>query len=193
MIVTDLVRGCGYRKKGGLYLMADGEFLSCGKLPIPLDKCPCCGAGIKFSRGFQWVGIDLINTKKCRKKGCKIPCKPFDGSVEKVGLLWIGKSFYPQVSDFTNEALRFGVSRRIKSVPKGFVIGETYVALAHLKAITDFDKLKQTAGIFSIIKPDRIEYVIRGDETSECLDKLVKRGITPVEVQIKSYEQTRLA
>jgi len=48
-------RGCGWRKPGGLYLMADGPAELCGKLPIPLEICPSCGGGIKLSRGWTWV------------------------------------------------------------------------------------------------------------------------------------------
>lgn len=187
--VTDFKRGCGYRKQGGLYLMADGLFKSCGKLPVPLDKCPCCGAGIKFTRGWTWITSELINQRECTKSDCKTPCVPFDGSVDKLGLLWIGKIFYPQASDFTRESLQLGVSRRIKAVPRGFKIGETWVALAHMKAINDFENNTQKAGIFTIMKPTRIEYIVRDTDTDEFLEGLEKRGITPVHVQNASFEQ----
>ena len=44
-------RGCGYRKECGYYMMLPHfKAESCGKLPLPLEQCPCCGQGIKFSR-----------------------------------------------------------------------------------------------------------------------------------------------
>ena len=39
-------------------------------------------------------------------------------------------------------------------------------------------------GVFSAFKPTAVEYVVRGDETKEELETKVKRGITPVKVQI---------
>lgn len=51
----EAIRGCGYRKIGGLYLC--GEYISvpCDRLPYPLDICPTCGGGIKVSRGFTKI------------------------------------------------------------------------------------------------------------------------------------------
>jgi hypothetical protein len=177
--VVNAKRGCGYRKKGGLYLFSSSGFVSCHKLPIPLTVCPCCSAGIKFSRGWTWISDMLLQSKACPKKQClKKQCVPFDGSVEKLGLIWIGKEFYKKTSDFTKEANEMGISRRIKSIPRGFKVGETWVALAHIHAITDFDNKKQSAGIFAVFKPERIEYIIKGDETPEFLQGLEERGIT---------------
>jgi len=63
---TDRKRGCGWRKPGGLYLVADGTAQVCGKLPLPLDVCPCCGGGIRPSRGWTWVnGAALAASRPC--------------------------------------------------------------------------------------------------------------------------------
>lgn len=40
-----------------------------------------------------------------------------------------------------------------------------------------------TAAVFHAFKPERIEYVCRGDETDEELDRLVERGLVPVRVK----------
>jgi hypothetical protein len=63
-------RGCGYRKPGGMYLVSLGIGRDCGKLPIPLTVCPCCGAGIKFSRGFTWISDEIIKNAPCSILGC---------------------------------------------------------------------------------------------------------------------------
>lgn len=100
-----------------------------------------------------------------------------------------------------------GISRRIKSVPHGFEIGKTWVAVAHRKAIgpvvcDSCSGLKLAAesdeeceeckgegvvhksAIFHLFRPEAIEYVTKGTESEEELDKLVERGITPVRVVV---------
>ena len=49
-------RGCGYRKVGKLYIIGEGIFTPCHRLPLPLTVCPVCGEGIKFTRG--WIRLN---------------------------------------------------------------------------------------------------------------------------------------
>lgn len=180
-------RGCGYRKPGGLYLVAGRIGGPCGKLPIPLTVCPCCNQGIKFSRGFTWIGHKLVSDAPCATDPCRI-CPVWHGRHEKYGLLWVGEKFYPTPDDFIRETERQGVSKRIATVPKDFVLGVDWVLLAHRKVIHQFSPpytgdSELTPGIFQAFKPTAIEYVVRGDESNEELDRLEKRGITLVEVK----------
>jgi hypothetical protein len=99
-----------------------------------------------------------------------------------VGLLWIGERFYATPADFMRETATQGVSRRISAVPKDFRIGETWVWIAHRKCIANADGTF-TAGVFQAFRPQAIEYVVRGDETDEEIDRMMKRGISPVQVQ----------
>lgn len=170
-------RGCGYRKKGGLYLVSGSGSSACGKLPIPLTVCPCCGAGIKFSRGFTWINSDLFEFAICERLPytCDLCPANFEPGA-KLGLLWIGEVYYKTTFDFDKEASLRGISRRIAAVPRGFKVGETWIALAHIKAIDG------KPGIFSFFKPSRIEYVITGKETDDELNELEKRGLTIVKV-----------
>lgn len=80
-----------------------------------------------------------------------------------------------------------GVSRRLpgNSLPHGFVIGETWVMLAHRKGSEN-----QTPAIFHAFKPAAVEYIVTGQETDKELAALGKRGITPV---IVKREQEELA
>jgi len=48
-------RGCGYRKVGGLYLVGDGIFVPCDRLPYLLETCPVCGHGIHFTRSMTEI------------------------------------------------------------------------------------------------------------------------------------------
>lgn len=179
-------RGCGYRKPGGLYLVADGPFSSCGRMPIPLGVCPVCGEGVKPARGWTWVTADLIKGKLdgvCLSKDCP-SCPLHDPSklpFDRAGLLWVGEKFYRSPGQFNEEASRMGISRRIAALPHGFELGKAWVLLAHRFALGSGPAAK--AAIFSIFKPERVEYVVTGKETEEEIAKLRERGITPVEVK----------
>lgn len=186
-------RGCGFRKPGGLYLISDGPGRSCGRLPLELTVCPCCGAGIKPSRGWTWVDADaLLENSVCLAKDCDT-CPLSQTEIGHAGLLWIGGEFYKTTRDFDGEAERMGISRRIAAVPNDFVLGQTWVLLAHRAAITKEigGTFTAVAAIFRMFCPQRIEYVVTGKETPEEIAALEKRGITPVIVR-KSEEQPEM-
>lgn len=163
-MATEAKRGCGYRKVGGLYLVGSGAGLACDRLPIPLETCPCCGAGIRQTRGFTWVDIPALiggdhmvaETKEVSRgggwagygdetveTGSKVPCAcpaycPLCHNVAKMGrggLLWIGTQFYPTIEAFELEAKAQGISRRITTVPRGFEIGKTWLLFAHARGV----------------------------------------------------------
>jgi hypothetical protein len=184
-IRVDQERGCGWRKEGGLYLISKGLSAPCGRLPIVLDVCPCCSAGIKPTRGWTWIDIDaLTNNKPCKLEQADCATCPMAGPLGKIGLLWVGEQFYPTPAHFTAEAAQLGVSRRISRIPNGFKVGETWVAFAHRKAVTDLDNAGHfKPAIFHLFKPTAIEYVCTGQESDEQLDALIRRGITPVKIQ----------
>lgn len=194
--VHDHARGCGWRKPGGYYIRSSGESFDCGRLPIPFVTCPCCGFGIKPSRQPTWVDADQLLMGlpgECKHKAegrCgACPLGKIDEGGADFGqalLIWIGESYYPTVDHFNREAGALGVSRRVQSVPHGFEIRKTWVLLAHPKGILKPLEMGKPPewepAIFRIFKPDAIEYVVTGKESDEKLDRLIKRGITPVEV-----------
>ncbi len=192
-IQVEDARGCGFRKPGGLYLRSNAPAALCGKLPLPLTTCPCCGSGIKASRGFTWVN----GAKLFEKQACGVDSITLNDScllcplgsallpqLEKCGLLWVGESFYKTTAHWLREAEKMGISRRISTVPKDFILGETWILMAHRKAINKIvaGKPFTQPAIFSLFKPERIEYVVRGNESQQFLDNLAKRSITPVKV-----------
>jgi hypothetical protein len=77
-------------------------------------------------------------------------------------------------------------------VPRGFKIGETWVALAHRKAISGYgnkpDEIVYKPGIFHVFCPSRIEYVVKDDDSDDKLEKLEKRGISLVRVEKEQTE-----
>lgn len=216
-------RGCGYRKKGGLYLIGEGIALPCKLLPKELTVCPTCGAGIKFSRGWTKINpralfalkkADEAIARDMNRAVCP-PC-PHDfcpgprwALEERAGLMWVGAKFYPTLEDFIQEAEKVGISKRIKSVPREFEIGKTWVLLAHIKAYRRpcpkidleghskvFCKLCDNGfiyspGIFYAFNPKRVEKVVDEETPKEEIKKLEDRGITPVIVK-KKEEQEQL-
>jgi hypothetical protein len=184
--VTDSLRGCGWRKPGGLYFIAGGLAAPCGKLPVEVTRCPCCDAGIKPARGWTWINPKpFFDPKSCGRATCG-PCPLSKANLpDKAGLLWVGEKFYPTPLDFTAEAARLGVARRIAQIPNDFKTGETWILFGHRKAIPlpDLGPDFFNAGIFHAFKPTEIQYVVTGKETESELEALVKRGITPVIVK----------
>lgn len=122
---------------GGLYFVSRGRGMFCDRLPIPLEVCPTCGHGIKQSRGFTWVDVEALVGGLHPNCADSFPCplcmKP--DQLRKSGLLWIGERFYKTAEEFLREADELGISRRISAIPRGFKVGETWILLAHPKAI----------------------------------------------------------
>jgi hypothetical protein len=207
-VASEAKRGCGYRKVGGLYMVGGGIGIPCDRLPFQLDICPCCSQGIKQARGWTWVDVaklfqgphllaDPLNEEGKIGCGCEEFC-PLCNNPEtmgKAGLLWIGSKFYKTPDLFVKEGtsmtmtpegtpIPMGFSRRIKAVPQGFKIGETWVLLAHSKAVVTAMDKQETAyasGIFYVWLPQRIEKIcLESTRGTEEIEALEKRGITPV-------------
>ena len=205
-------RGCGFRKVGGLYLFGEYISVPCDRLPYPLTTCPTCGAGIKFSRGFTKINpLGLFGPhNNCRDK--VRPCFVCDPTEEPAFIMGVGSRYYETPGDFAKEAQRMGVSKRIPWIPKELKLGETVVYLAHSKAyvsnvkeaeilqlamavvskeeknhqprLVGAKEFKYSLGIFSAFIPQRVEKLIwEHDATPEELEKLKKRGITPVTIK----------
>jgi hypothetical protein len=180
-------RGCGYRAEGGLYLVSSGPGRYCGALPIELSVCPTCHAGIKPSRGWTWIDLSaLAAVRGCNRDGGCGDCPIADAKIQRCGLIWVGEKFYRTPKEFSDEANRMGVSRRISAVPRDFKLGETWVALAHRHAIEGEFKLEDKptykSAIFHVFKPQAIEYVVKRGDSTEKLESLEKRGISLVKV-----------
>jgi len=138
-------RGCGFRRAGkrgfGIYLVGPEAGTHCGRLPFPLESCPCCGGGIKPARGWTWIEPSVLlapNQKQCKTADAQWCSRcPMGGGIPdgRHGLVWIGEKFYPTPEEFMREVKMMGVSRRLPAVPRGFVLGETQLYLAHRKAV----------------------------------------------------------
>jgi hypothetical protein len=204
-------RGCGYRKVGGYYLVGGGLSAPCDRMPYPLDRCRTCGGGVKFTRGHTWLQPDFFPVHELCKDYSPCPVCAVAPHVDGFGphlLLWIGRAHYSPES-YLAESHRLGVSRRLSAVPKGLVLGETWVLLAHLDAVppaseactvcnfregehlpgapadvcATYQRPKPSPGIFCAFIPRAVELVLKqSDATEERVEKERKRGVTVVAV-----------
>ena len=195
-MAVEAKRGCGFRKVGGLYVIGGGPSRDCGRLPLPLHICPTCGGGVKQTRGWTWINPGkLFAETKCKRlsmcDGCPMAPERF-AAMERAGLLWIGKSFYPTPVHFLKEADAVGICRRITAIPKGLVdkggkLTDTWIFLAHPEAVqgrNDEGESVMQPGVFRVFKPTRIEKIVTETEAEDLeeMEKLKKRGILPVAV-----------
>lgn len=97
------------------------------------------------------------------------------------------------------EAARLGISRRLTNgVPRDFVIGETYVALA--MKVGEADKKGEIAHrnkVFMIFRPSRVEYVVDPAKLGEekylkHLSTMEKKGYTLVQVERRELLQSKM-
>lgn len=86
----------------------------------------------------------------------------------------------PRPQDWTDEAASQGVSWRISQIPRGFEPGKTLVLVAHRKHRQELDGKTWVPAVFHAFVAQRLEYVVRGDETESQLARLVQRGAEPV-------------
>jgi len=105
-----------------------------------------------------------------------------------VMLLWVGHKFYKTPGEYMSEAGRMGISRRVKSIPRNFELGKTWVWLAHIEAVRAEDGTYEPA-VFHAFQPQRMEYVVAEDDTEEKLNRLERQGFTLVNV-VRLGEQT---
>lgn len=219
-MAVEAKRGCGWRKVGGLYLVGGGLSAPCDRMPFPLERCRTCGGGIKFTRGPQWIQPDFFQAHGACTDDSACAAHPpcLDDSVcpvcrnrEDFGphlLLWIGRGHYTPEA-YLEEGRKLGVSRRLSAMPKGLVLGETWVLLAHLDAVppkdghpdvctrcgflktehqpsticSEFVPPKATPGIFCAFVPRAVELILKqSDATPERVEKEAKRGVTVVAV-----------
>lgn len=185
-------RGCGYRKVGGLYLVCRPIGFSCDRFPISITTCPCCGQGIKPSRGWTWVFPHNLFSGDHSPCACPPICPVCHPARmgRRAGLVWIGSRYYSPES-FSKEAAEMGVSKRIAAVPKGLVLGKTWVLVGHREAAQRPTKQKGLngecitepgPGIFFAFRPTRIEMICKESqkEDADFLNSLERRKITPV-------------
>lgn len=209
MAPNELWRGCGARRVGKLYLMGEGMAQVCPTLPLPLGPCDCCGYEPKQYRDFMFVpksyfqGLKIKHpTGEACDPRCPV-CYPSQNFQDKYGLMWVGKKYYTPKA-FIEEADKHEVSKAIKQIPAGVVLGETWIMLAHPQGFVDIEapdfqekwahwnnrgRPKDEAeplpraypAVFYAFIPNRIETLLyESDATPEKVQALEARGITVI-------------
>ena len=201
-------RGCGYRQVGKLYLVGVGVEYVCPSLPLDLGACDCCGYKPPIYRDFQWIAkVYIKHIRKPTGQACNPGCPICYGvnDQDRYGLMWVGKKFYSP-REFLAESVDMDVSKAIKQIPTGLVLGESWVLLAHRQARVDsqdpeykkaheywltrgVDKIPPDPepqpptypGIFYGFIPQRVEILIyQSEATPERVRELEDRGITVI-------------
>ena len=207
-------RGCGYREVGKLYLVGPDSGYVCPSLPLLFKPCKCCGYYPPQYRDYQWLNKSYIReirepTGQACHPICPV-CYPGTNPQNRYGLMWVGRKFYtPQ--EFLDEIIGQEVSKAIKQIPKGLVLGETWVLLAHPEAYVDSSddgyvqahgdwlvecsRLKMDEekppepqaptypGVISAFTPQRIEMLIyQSDASPDYIMELEEKGITVIVV-----------
>lgn len=194
-MAVEAARGCGYRKVGGLYLVGGGLGSPCDRLPLAIEPCPCCGETLRFNRGlarfqpFQLFGNH--DSDICSDSQLCPACWP-EIQCEDAFLMWVGAEYSP--ASFIVESAAQGVSKRIKSIPRDLILGESWVWLAMLNIIppngqkwlaSDLEERKRGygPGIFYCFRPSALEKIITESQASpDTIQELELQGITPVVV-----------
>jgi hypothetical protein len=126
-----------------------GPCSACGH-PHSIDY-PCSAFRSKFGSGSE-----------CRDESACPVCRNRDDFGPHL-LLWIGRKHYTPEA-YLEEGRRLGVSRRLSALPKGLVLGETWVLLAHLDAVPPkVPDVCAKCGCGSALHKDRPEYIFKGD------------------------------
>lgn len=208
-MAVEYKRRCGFRVVGGIYLVCDGEGVSCDRLPFDISTCPTCGHGPKPTRSFSWLPNPAeFFGGDCEKCVCPMPmghcpvCMPPE---QPQGLIWLGRGHYT-AAEWLQESADMGISRKISGVPKGFKIGEHWVYVAEREETPKRthviqDMASVPAHIVSAFKPQRIEVLITQEiaDDPKQMERLEKRGLTPIIVPVddkdhnpKGYDKIQL-
>jgi hypothetical protein len=204
-VAVEARRGCGYRQVGGLYMVSGKLSAPCGRLPIELHVCPTCGGGIKQSRAWTWVRPEALigdpnaicrftrdTPDYCTRHRC--PGMDVARLGARCGLLWVGEKFYKYPADFMVEAQMMGVSRRIAAVPRDFKVGETWVLVAHPRAITREPRTDEEAAeaiaAALLALPDGASLDIRTDKNFGVVRKGIVTMFMPTAIE-KIVTQTQ--
>ena len=189
-MAVEAKRGCGFRKVGGIYLVAKGAWASCDRLPLEVCACPVCGEGVHFPRSPRKVNPKKLFGQHYESAGCTCPttCQVCNSQDEVAYLLGVGAQYTPE--SFLLEAHTMGVSKRVPAVPKELKLGETWVYLVHRKGIETGERDPKTGkmiykmAVFSAFRPQAIEMPVWESELTDERIAAVARGFQRSVVEI---------
>ena len=194
---------------GGLYLTSGPTTTGCDRLPLRITPCEVCGQEPRFNRSISRISPFALWGNHYAEVVCSceftvIPrhcpvCNPTD-----VGyLMWVGSEY--TIKSFSNEALAMGVSKRIPALPVGFVLGQSVLYLAYLKALPASGQLpllaldspthrsKHVPAVFMSCVPSRLELIVTDVQAADevFMAGVRAKGITPVVVPHNDVDHKR--
>lgn len=183
-------RLCGYRTVGSLYLIANPNFTTCHRLPLPLNvPCSSCGQIPRFNSSISYIS-PLKIFQPCStciqypddKALCSAECPVCNPQLQGF-LVWVGSLYYT-LSSFLAEANTLGISKKIPFIPKFFHPGIPWY-FAHAKAMKNPNSSAppqaSRQGIFLSGYFQRFEKLIwKKDANEQTLSDLQNKGIDPI-------------
>lgn len=177
----EVLRRAGFRRVGGLYLMAKEIYFTCPRLPQPLKKCPHCGEGPNISRNMTSITPKkYFSDNELFDPSTECPiCNPPEG---KHYIMCVGKHFYPTTASFMIEAQQLGVSKRVPFLGE-IVFNKTVIYLAHERASV------QGWGLFAYFIPTHAEYLVWDNWTGTANKNFTLIKIPTTETQHAPYKE----
>lgn len=185
-------RLCGYRTVGSLYLMANPNFTTCHRLPLPLNSpCSTCGEIPRFNRSISYISPFKFFQicPSCMKQPydrvlCEATCTACNPP--PLGfLIWVGGLYYTPKS-FIRESNTMGICKKIPFIPKHFDPKDPWYfahanAMKHPNPNAPPNATRQ--GVFLCGYFQRFEKLIwKKDATPDAISLLNKQNITPIVV-----------
>ncbi|MFA5692784.1 MAG: hypothetical protein WC907_04125 [Acholeplasmataceae bacterium] len=173
-------RGCGFRVKGGVYLMGGDFWSPCQRLPMAIPVCPTCGNTIEFFRGIkQFNPKELFGDCRNERHTCHSHTCPVCFPPEKAWVMWVGSEYTPR--SFVEEAKLMGVSKRIPYIPNAMQTGD-WVWLCYKKVFKRDHEKGHDPGVFFAFQVTEVQKILtdKQQEDEEYIAELERFGITPV-------------
>jgi hypothetical protein len=179
----------GYRQPGELYLVGKMAGFQCCKIPIELSDTDIPKKGIVPVPSSFIAGMCTGPIEHCvdqRMQGTT------------AGMMWVHDKNYPSAAHFFQECRTRPVEMHIRKLHCGIKPGESWILLAHRKAIVDYgnggcmgwiDEHGQAhsdviykPGIFAMFKVEKIEFLVGDGTTNAELKKMQDAGIEIVNI-----------
>lgn len=196
-------RACNFRKIGAYYLVGPALTATCDRIPLAIPTCSTCGETLRPNRGYAIIKPNLLWGLHGGALGCpdrnRSVIDPVCTPPDRAYLMWVGERYYTPES-FLEEARQLGVSKRIRTPPKGFVPNLHWVFLAHRKAIPnagatavqaalplglpEVEASQWKPGVFCVFMPTAIELIVSQEQANNPVFMLAlnNENVRPVVV-----------
>ncbi len=174
-----------------------GSGIKVSRVFTKINAAKIWGPHDKHTVSYKALDKSIVVTTDDNCRDTIRPCFVCDPKDEVGFIMLIWEKNYSTPADFIKEGVALGVSKRIPFIPKELELGKTVVFFAHHKACVDNGLKLGTdgqviafiykTGIFAAFIPQKVEGLyweseLKGKKGKKLLEKLEKRGITPVSI-----------